>query len=170
MFNPIPWDDPSAVNRPALPEEAVQSVISGTRETAGYISNSIVHKINDQTGKVIVAMDGNAGARFEQVVNLVCQDLIQESITVSAVPFSSYFIPGMQLDTELREYLEGVWGGHCMKKIRGLPDHIRNCAWVFDLIPLEVSIVVEAGKHLLEFPFFLPLFRRRGPPLWARRV
>jgi mannose-6-phosphate isomerase class I len=29
-----------------------------------------------------------------------------------------------------------------------------NAAWVFDLIPLEVSIVVEAGKQLLEFPFF----------------
>jgi len=51
-------------------------------------------------------------------------------------------------------YLEGVWGGHYIKKMRKLPDSMRNCAWVFDLIPLEVSIVVEAGKHLLEFPFF----------------
>jgi mannose-6-phosphate isomerase len=51
-------------------------------------------------------------------------------------------------------YLEGVWGGHYIKKWRSLPVNMRNCAWVFDLIPLEVSIVVEAGSNLLEFPFF----------------
>ncbi len=51
-------------------------------------------------------------------------------------------------------YLEGVWGGYYIKKLRNLPDTMRNAAWVFDLIPLEVSIVVEAGKELLEFPFF----------------
>lgn len=51
-------------------------------------------------------------------------------------------------------YSEGVWGGQYVKKQRNLPDSIRNCAWVFDLIPLEVSIVVEAGTQKLEFPFF----------------
>ena len=51
-------------------------------------------------------------------------------------------------------YLEGVWGGHYVTKMRSLPSSMRNAAWVFDLIPLEVSILVEAGKHLLEFPFF----------------
>jgi len=70
MFNPIPWDDPSAVNRPVLPEEVIQSVISGTKETAGYISNFIIKKMSDQGGNIIVAMDGYIGARFEQVTNL----------------------------------------------------------------------------------------------------
>ena len=51
-------------------------------------------------------------------------------------------------------YLEGVWGGQYIIKLRHLPDGMRNCAWVFDLIPLEVSIVAQAGGHLLEFPFF----------------
>lgn len=51
-------------------------------------------------------------------------------------------------------YLEGVWGGHYIKNLRNLPDSMLNCAWVFDLIPLEVSIVVEAGKELLDIPFF----------------
>ena len=50
-------------------------------------------------------------------------------------------------------YLEGVWGGQYVKKLRNLPDEMRNCAWVFDLIPMEVSIVVEAGENKLEFPF-----------------
>lgn len=51
-------------------------------------------------------------------------------------------------------YLEGVWGGEYIRKIRHLPKEMKNCAWVFDLIPLEVSVLVEAGDNLLEFPYF----------------
>lgn len=50
-------------------------------------------------------------------------------------------------------YLEGVWGGSYVKKLRNLPKEMRNCAWVFDLIPMEVSIVIEADGEKLEFPF-----------------
>ena len=50
-------------------------------------------------------------------------------------------------------YLEGVWGGTYVKKLRHLPDTMRNCAWVFDLIPMEVSILVEVGRTVVEFPF-----------------
>ncbi len=51
-------------------------------------------------------------------------------------------------------YLEGVWGGHYITKLRNLPATMKNCAWVFDLIPLEVSVVVEAGGYNIEFPYF----------------
>ena len=51
-------------------------------------------------------------------------------------------------------YIEGVWGGTYVKKIRHLPDTMKNCAWVFDLIPMEVSLVVEAGENKVEFPYF----------------
>jgi mannose-6-phosphate isomerase class I len=51
-------------------------------------------------------------------------------------------------------YIEGVWGGHYITKLRNLPSSMKNCAWVFDLIPLEVSIVLESGETKLEFPFF----------------
>lgn len=51
-------------------------------------------------------------------------------------------------------YIEGVWGGHYITKQRGLPDTMRNCAWSFELIPLEVSVVVQAGGKMLEFPYF----------------
>ena len=50
-------------------------------------------------------------------------------------------------------YLEGVWGGTYMKKLRGLPKEMRNAAWVFDFIPMEVSVVVEAGKELLDINY-----------------
>lgn len=50
-------------------------------------------------------------------------------------------------------YLEGVWGGTYMKKYRKLPANMRNAAWVFDFIPMEVSVVVEAGKEKLDINF-----------------
>lgn len=55
-------------------------------------------------------------------------------------------------------YLEGVWGGQFIKKLRGLPEDMKNCAWVFDLIPNEVSLLIKVGAHTLEVPY--PTFFR----------
>ena len=65
-------------------------------------------------------------------------------------------------------YLEGVWGGYYIKNLRKLPDEMKNCAWVFDLIPLEVSILVEAGDSLLEFPFFT-FVQKEGEALMGKK-
>ncbi len=51
-------------------------------------------------------------------------------------------------------YIEGVWGGSYIKHLRRLPDSMRNCAWCFDLIPMEVSIVAEMEGLQLELPYF----------------
>ena len=50
-------------------------------------------------------------------------------------------------------YLEGVWGGSYMMRLRNLPKTMRNCAWVFDFIPMEVSVVVEAGSQKLDINY-----------------
>ena len=50
-------------------------------------------------------------------------------------------------------YLEGVWGGTYMKQHRHLPEKMRNAAWVFDFIPMEVSVLVEAGPELLDINY-----------------
>ncbi len=50
-------------------------------------------------------------------------------------------------------YLEGVWGGTYMKKLRNLPKEMRNAAWVFDFIPMEVSVLVEAGANMLDINY-----------------
>ena len=50
-------------------------------------------------------------------------------------------------------YLEGVWGGTYMKKLRNLPKQMRNAAWVFDFIPMEVSVMVEAGTEVLDINY-----------------
>ncbi|MDD5604050.1 MAG: class I mannose-6-phosphate isomerase, partial [Eubacteriales bacterium] len=51
-------------------------------------------------------------------------------------------------------YLEGIWGGTYIKRLRKLPEKMINCAWVFDLIPMEVSILVDTGKTTIDFPFY----------------
>ncbi len=51
-------------------------------------------------------------------------------------------------------YLEGVWGGFYIKRLRNLPEEMKNCAWVFDLIPMEVSIVADLKEQQFEFPFY----------------
>ena len=50
-------------------------------------------------------------------------------------------------------YLEGVWGGTFVKQLRHLPDDMRNCAWVFDMIPNEVSLQIKVGKDTFNIPF-----------------
>ena len=50
-------------------------------------------------------------------------------------------------------YLEGVWGGFFVKQLRHLPEDMRNCAWVFDMIPNEVSLQIKVGGVTFNFPF-----------------
>ena len=321
MLNPYPYDDPTAVNRPELTEETIQSIISGTKESAGYLSDLFIKKLQESTNvNVVIALEGYISADFEQSVNLISQNLGLRSIPIFTYNVAELLKPSAQLDEELAEnlptdkvkdpvllygklfnghyedlmdadklktfenklkalktepvdggrvilvfgcgctikslrplydficyfdvipkevmlrarkgafknigddvakpiklmlrrlyyvdfevavelrkelidsnaidfyiastepdnlklvpwksfdsimsslvhypmrckpvYLEGVWGGYYIQKLRNLPSSMKNCAWVFDLIPMEVSIVVEVGKQKLEFPFF----------------
>jgi mannose-6-phosphate isomerase len=318
MFTPHEYDDPTAINRPALSDETISSIISGTKEAAGYLSNLITEKVTDKPN-LVVALDGYIGAQFDATVNLISQQLKLKGIAVKVIDFTETYKSSAELDAlflnnletnrekdpvllfgklykggyedildneilavvqkELMQqksvsssgtvtlvfgcgcvikslrsfydlilffditpkkailraksglyanlgdqiarpikellrrcyyidfelaghlrwellknnlidfyfasddpeqvklipiksmneilsslakcpmrcrpvYIEGVWGGQYIKKWRNLPETMRNCAWVFDLIPLEVSIVVEAGKNLIDFPFF----------------
>ena len=66
-------------------------------------------------------------------------------------------------------YIEGVWGGFYVKHLRNLPEEMRNCAWVFDLIPMEVSIVADLDGLQLEFPFYF-FVQIIGPKLMGKQV
>ncbi len=50
-------------------------------------------------------------------------------------------------------YLEGIWGGEYIRKIRNLNTDSKNIAWIFEMIPMEVSVLVDYNKEILEFPF-----------------
>ncbi|NLB44819.1 MAG: phosphoheptose isomerase [Clostridiaceae bacterium] len=66
-------------------------------------------------------------------------------------------------------YLEGVWGGFYVKHLRNLPEEMKNCAWVFDLIPMEVSIVADTNGRQFEFPFYC-FIQTVGPELLGPQV
>lgn len=66
-------------------------------------------------------------------------------------------------------YIEGVWGGFYVKRLRHLPEEMKNCAWVFDLIPMEVSIVADMEGLQLEFPFYF-FVQIIGPKLMGEKV
>lgn len=330
MFNPLPYDDPTAINRPGLDGNTIDSIISGTREAAEFLGWLLALKAAGSTA--VIALDGYTGAQFGQTVNLIARHLRQASIDVTVIDTCRLLKPAAQIDEELTEYLredrekdpvllfgklfkggyealfdtgkldalreeimglkqggtnkvvivhgfgaaiqalrqlydficwfdvtpketilrarrgafanlgdtvakpvkallrrcyyvdfelaghlrwdlikddaidfylasdapdavklipraafnsimaalvkyplrckpvylEGVWGGHYIKRLRNLPAALRNCAWVFDLIPLEVSIVVEAGKELVEFPFFT-FVQKQGQKLMGSR-
>lgn len=319
MFNPHPYDDPKAVNKLKLSSDTVSSVVSGTKETAAYLSGLLAGKLDKNPKQnVIIALDGYASAQFDETVNLISQNLGMKSIKVSICNVAELFKSAEELDAMFAEnlpqdrvkdpvllygklfkghyedlmdagklaafeeklkslkagnegevvivyglgcaikslrasydyllffdvtpkrailraragkyanlgdstarpikvmlrrcyyidfelaghlrwellkenaidfyvcsddvdnlklvpsktldvvmsalakqpfrckpvYLEGIWGGYYITRLRNLPASMKNAAWVFDLIPLEVSIVAEIDGLQLEFPYF----------------
>ena len=101
---------------------------------------------------------------MEQRWRLIRQDKLDRYISAD-VPEAMMMVDFAQLRQLFRElcqrpfrcrpvYLEGVWGGYYIHRLRGLPKAMRNCAWVFDMIPLEVSIVAQTADYEFEAPFF----------------
>ncbi|MDR0902210.1 MAG: class I mannose-6-phosphate isomerase, partial [Opitutaceae bacterium] len=62
-------------------------------------------------------------------------------------------------------YIEGVWGGSYVSRIRKLPPVFTKLAWVFDLIPLEVSLVAQTPSGAqIELPYYT-VVQKEGLPL-----
>ena len=66
-------------------------------------------------------------------------------------------------------YLEGVWGGSYVHKLRNLPDEMTRTAWIFDMIPLEVSLVADMDGVQFETPFFT-FVQTQGKKLLGERA
>ena len=65
-------------------------------------------------------------------------------------------------------YLEGVWGGFYVHRKRQLPTAMRNCAWIFDLIPMEVTLAATFDGEEFEVPFYT-FVQAMGPKLLGQR-
>lgn len=51
-------------------------------------------------------------------------------------------------------YIEGVWGGQFIKKLRHIPDDVvEKVSWSFEFIPTEASVAFEIDSHYLDVPF-----------------
>lgn len=96
-----------------------------------------------------------------------------EPVNMSMLPFDAL----LDLFRELNHrpfrcrpvYLEGVWGGYYIHRLRNLPKEMRNCAWIFDMIPLEVSLAAKIGDGEFEVPFFT-FVQAMGEELLGKRA
>ena len=85
MYNPYPYDDPRAVNRPTLPKKTVEAVVGGTPKAAAALAADVMGRLKAAPGKnVVVAFDGYATADWTRMVNLLSQQLIGKGIDVEA--------------------------------------------------------------------------------------
>ena len=115
-----------------------------------------------------------AGLRFKLLheKQLDSYVIANDSVDMIWMPVSlleSIFDRAMQYPLRCKPvYLEGVWGGYYVQRLRGLPAEMKNCAWIFDMIPMEVSIVFELDGVSMEFPFYT-LVQSRGDKLMGKR-
>lgn len=66
--------------------------------------------------------------------------------------------------------MPGVWGGQYLKQIAGLPADMINCAWNFEPIAPENSVLVSNGKQVVEIPFLLIMAYSHLEIMGARNV
>lgn len=106
---------------------------------------------------------------FETAFSLRCKLLANKELdyyiacddpsNLQLLPFETLdAVTSRALDYPIRQkpvYLEGVWGGYYVMKYRNLPDTMKNCAWVFDMIPMEVSTVIKMDGYTFEFPYYV---------------
>ncbi|MEN6515986.1 MAG: class I mannose-6-phosphate isomerase [Fervidobacterium sp.] len=50
-------------------------------------------------------------------------------------------------------YIQGPWGGQWIKQKRRIPENYRNCAWAFEAVTSDMSLLVEFGEDVFEVPF-----------------
>ncbi|MDU5109550.1 MAG: class I mannose-6-phosphate isomerase [Clostridium sp.] len=94
--------------------------------------------INDN--KIDFYIDGNNDEEYKLLPFNSLKELLR---TLSNYPFRCKPV-----------YLEGIWGGEFIRKVRNLPmDISKNVAWIFEFIPMEVSIVVDINSINFEIPF-----------------
>ena len=89
MYNPFPYDDPRAVNRPALPKKTVEAVVAGTPKAAAALAGDIVSRLKAAPGRnIVVGFDGYATADWTRMVNLLSQQLLGKGIELDVVAFT----------------------------------------------------------------------------------
>jgi mannose-6-phosphate isomerase len=50
-------------------------------------------------------------------------------------------------------YEPGPWGGQWLKRVRNLPQDWVNCAWSYEVIAQEMSLLVAVGETVVELPW-----------------
>ena len=50
-------------------------------------------------------------------------------------------------------YIQGPWGGQWIKEKRKLPEEYKNCAWAFEAVTSDMSLIIKFDEDIFEVPF-----------------
>ncbi len=94
MFNPNPYSDPLAINKPNVPKEISDTITQGTISIAEKLTKDIDGE------KYIMAFDGYSSAVFETVVNVIAGNLKKQGRAFEIINVAEYYKPSKQLENE----------------------------------------------------------------------
>ena len=88
MYNPYPYDDPRAINKPVLAPQTIESVTAGTPQAAVRLAREFAETLKATPQRnLIVAFDGYTTADWTRTINLLSQQLGLLGIGFEAMDF-----------------------------------------------------------------------------------
>ena len=92
MYNPFPFDDPKAINRPELKKKTIEGITTGTLASAKKLAKDLSERHSRaEGGNIIVAFDGYTTADWTRMLNCLGQQFSSAGIDFSAYDFSEVF-------------------------------------------------------------------------------
>jgi len=106
MFNPYPYEDFTAINRPRLSERTVRSVVSGGGEVCSFLSRHVAEQVEGGTGgRSVLCLDGFIGARFEGVAEIIRRNLGVQGIETELIRIDDCYKTSEELEAMLEPNL-----------------------------------------------------------------
>ena len=107
MYNPFPYDDPRAVNRPELKEKTIKDITTGTLKSAVRLAEDLVSRLEQNPGKnITVAFDGYTTAGWSRMVNQLSQQLALRGVQMDAIDFYDVYKSEKEINDMVNPYLE----------------------------------------------------------------
>ena len=89
MYNPYPFDDPRAINRPVLETKTKAAVTVGTLKAAVRLATELAAQLAAEPQKnIILGWEGYTTTDFTRILNLLTQQLKLRGVEVEQYNFA----------------------------------------------------------------------------------
>lgn len=107
MYNPYPYDDPRAINKPVLAPQTIESVTAGTPQAAVRLAREFAETLKAMPQRnLIVAFDGYTTADWTRTINLLSQQLGLLGIGFEAMDFARVY----KTEEQIHEMVDPIFG------------------------------------------------------------
>ena len=96
MFKPLKYDDPRPVNRPILEEKDVSDITFGTVASGKRLAGDVIDRV--LRSGLVIAMDGYAGACFDDLYGAFAQELRQLGANCNRIDMDDIYKPVEEID------------------------------------------------------------------------